>query len=138
MSVFYPVIFTATHDEKDTYLIYIPDLQGMTEGYGIEDAIKMARDYIGCRLFDKPEEDIPKAMDASKVDVSAGEFADAGDSFISVVDLDLESFRRMMSKKSVRRNVSIPEWLDEAADKAHINVSKVLQDALMARLGIKQ
>lgn len=138
MSVFYPVIFTATHDEFDTYLIYIPDLQGTTEGYGLEDAIRMARDYIGCRLFDKAEEDIPEATDISKVDVSTGEFADAGESFIAMVDLDLESFRRMMSKKSVRRNVSIPEWLDEAANRSHINVSKVLQDALMDRLGIRQ
>lgn len=138
MAVFYPVIFTATRDEQDTYLVYIPDLDGTTEGYGLEDAVKMARDYIGCRLFDKPDSEIPKATDIKDIDAASGEFADAGDSFIAMVDLDLDSFRRMMSKKAVRRNVSIPEWLDEAAGKAHINVSKVLQEALMDKLGITQ
>ena len=41
-----------------------------------------------------------------------------------------------MNKKAVRRNVSIPEWLNKAADEAHINVSRVLQEALKEKLGI--
>ena len=38
MGVAYPVIFTATKDEKDTYLVYIPDIDGMTEGHGLFEA----------------------------------------------------------------------------------------------------
>ena len=47
MTVIYPVIFTRTNDETDTYLVSIPDIQGMTEGHGLADAISMAKDYIG-------------------------------------------------------------------------------------------
>lgn len=136
MTIIYPVIFTATHDKKDTYLVDIPDIDGATEGYGLEDAYRMARDYIGCTLYDKPDNLIPDASDISKIKVKKGKFADAGDSFVSLVDLDIDLYRRKMNKRSVRRNVSIPAWLNQAADDAHINVSRVLQDALMEKLGV--
>lgn len=136
MTLIYPVIFTATHDKNDTYLVEIPDIKGMTEGHGLEDAYRMARDYIGCALYDKPDNLIPEASVLSDIDVKKGEFAGEGDSFVSLVDLDLDVFRRKMNKKSVRRNVSIPAWLNQAADEAHINVSRVLQEALMEKLGV--
>lgn len=140
MTVIYPVIFTPTHDKKDTYLIEIPDLKGVsagvTEGYGLKDAICMARDYIGCCLYNKDDSSIPKASDINDVNLSESGFADIGHSFISMVDLDLNAYRQRMNKRAVRKNVSIPEWLDEAAKKANINVSRVLQDALMEKLGV--
>ena len=136
MVVIYPVVFTATHDEKNTYLVYIPDIKGMTEGYGLEDAYRMARDYIGGAFYDKPDDALPEATDISKIDVTKSEFADQGESFSSLVDLDLTAYRRKMNNKSVRRNVSIPEWLNQAAVEAHLNVSRILQEALMDRLHV--
>lgn len=44
----------------------------------------------------------------------------------------------MLDNKTVRRNVTIPNWLNQEAEKAHINVSKVLQEALMSRLGVSR
>lgn len=136
MKVTYPVIFTRTGDKKDTYLIYIPDLDGNTEGYGIADAVKMAEDYIGCRLYDMDNQDFPKASKLKEIDVSKGVFAKEGESFASTVEADIGAYRKMMSKKAVRRNVSIPGWLNDEADRAKINVSKVLQEALKQELGI--
>ena len=136
MTVIYPVIFTATHDKKDTYLVYIPDMDGMTEGHGLEDAYHMARDYMGCTLWNMADEDLPKASEMSKISVSNSVFAEQGDSFVTLMDLDLTAYRRQMNKKSVRRNVSIPAWLNQAAEEAHINVSRVLQEALMDKLGV--
>lgn len=138
MVVIYPVILTATHDEKDTYLIYIPDIDGMTEGYGLEDAIHMARDYMGCTFYDISDENIPKPTAASDVKVEDGAFSEAGDSFVTLVDLDLDAYRRKINNKAVRRNVSIPSWLNQAAEAAHLNVSRVLQEALMEKLGDMQ
>ena len=138
MSIIYPVIFTATHDEKNTYLIYIPDLNGMTEGYGLGDAVNMARDYIGCTLYDKAEDQIPEPSSFADVRIEDSEFADAGESFVSLVDFDLEGYKKKMNKKAVRRNVSIPAWLNDAAENAHINVYRVLQEALMERLGVTE
>ena len=30
----------------------------------------------------------------------------------------------------VRRNVTLPNWMDRLAEKEHLNVSKLLQDAI--------
>lgn len=138
MKVTYPVIFTQTKDEKDTYLVEIPDLavfsSGLTEGYGLSDAIDMARDYIGCTLYDKTDSEIPKASDIRSIDANKGEFFEAGESIVSIVDLDLTEYRKSMDDKPVRRNVSIPAWMDRAAKEAHLNVSRVLQEALAEKL----
>ena len=136
MTVIYPVIFTQTHDDKDTVLIEIPDINGMTEGYGMADAINMARDYIAETFYDVPDDEVAQASKAEDIEVSKGTFADSGDSIVSYVDTDLDAHRRKMNKKSVRKNVSIPSWLNEAAEKAHINVSRVLQEALIEKLDI--
>ena len=78
----------------------------------------MAKDYIGCYYLDKDDNDIIPASDISKIDVSKGEFADAGKSFVSLVDLDLVAYRRANNNKTVRRNVSLPSWLNKAAEDA--------------------
>ena len=48
----YPVIFTPLNDKKDTVLIEVPDWEILTEGYGMADAVKMARDAIGLMGID--------------------------------------------------------------------------------------
>ena len=98
----------------------------------------MARDYIGQACLNELEKDIPKASKVSDIDVRAGDFSEAGDSFVSLVDLDLEAYRRKYKTKAVRRNVSIPAWLNQAAEEAHLNVSRILQEALMEKLGVKK
>lgn len=136
MIAVYPVILTCTHDDKDTYLIEIPDLNGMTEGYGLADAIHMARDYIGCYCYDKKNTDIPAPSSINEIDISKGVFFKDGDSDITLVDVDIDLYRKKMEHRSVRRNVSIPFWLNEAAEEHHLNVSKVLQDALKQKLNM--
>ena len=134
MILAYPVIFTKIRDKKDTYLVYIPDLDGATEGYGIADAIRMARDYIGSALYSKEEKNYPKPSVLSKVDISKSAFCNEGESMISIVDVDVDEYRKKLDNKPVRRNVSLPNWLNKKANEEHINVSRVLQEVLMERL----
>ena len=96
----------------------------------------MARDYIGTYSLDTDDLNMPKASEISNIDPRKGEFADAGESFVSLVDIDLDEYRRKINNRAVRRNVSLPAWMNDAADKAHINISRVLQDALMEKLDI--
>ena len=56
----------------------------------------------------------------------------------TLVDVDLTSYRKMLDNRTVRRNVTLPNRLNQEAEKAHVNVSKVLQEALMARLGVSR
>ncbi len=134
MVAVYPAIITRTGDEKDTYLIEIPDINGMTEGYGMADAIRMARDYIGCTLYDKDESEYPKA--SADLDISKGTFTDSGESIVTMVDIDIEAYKKKMNSKAVRKNVSIPAWLDQRAQEEHINLSRVLQEALLEKMNM--
>jgi len=44
------------------------------------------------------------------------------------IDVNLTDYRRKMDNKTVRRNVTLPNWLNREAEKAQINVSRVLQE----------
>lgn len=144
MKVTYPVIFT----EVDTnILIEVPDLgilseaneEGKAKGT-LADAMVMARDAIGLACISA--EDAGKALIcASKladIDVTKGTFYGEGLSYVSYVDVDLTVYRNRVDNKMVRRNVTLPNWLNQEAEKACINVSKVLQEALMLRLGVSR
>lgn len=134
----YPTFLTMTHDEKDTVLVEVPDLEILTEGYGIEDGIFMARDAIGLHgiyLEDEGKE-MPEPSNISDLDVAKSEFADAGDTIVTLVDVDFVEYRRKIDNKSIRRNVTIPNWLNREAEAAGINVSRVLQEALKEKLNL--
>lgn len=144
MKVAYPVIFT----EVDTnILIEVPDLGILTEANeesktkgSMADAIMMARDAIGISCIEAEDsgEKVPRYSDMARIDISKGIFYDAEKSILSLVDVDLAAYRRMLDNKTVRRNVTLPNWLNQEAEKSHINVSKVLQEALMAKLGVSR
>lgn len=144
MKVAYPVIFT----EVDTnILIEVPDLGIFTEANEegkakgtMADAIMMARDAIGMACMTAEDEGIELAEPSSMaaVDVSKGAFREDGDGVVSLVDVDLVTYRRRLDNKTVRRNVTLPNWLNQEAEKAKINVSKVLQEALMVKLGVSR
>ena len=136
MTAVYPVIFTPTNDKKDTYLVDIPDLDGITEGYCLADAIHMTRDYIGGKLYDLEESQYPQSSPIESIDIAKGRFADVSTGIISIVDIDMDAYRRELDNQPVRRNVSLPNWLNKKANEAHINVSRVLQEALMEKLNL--
>jgi len=58
------------------------------------------------------------------------------DSFTVIVEFDLLEYRKKHSSKSVKKTLSIPEWLNEEAVARGVNFSQVLQDALKLQLGL--
>lgn len=136
----YPVIFTPLNDEKDTVLVEVPDLGILTEGFGMVNAVYMARDAIGLKgiTWEDEGKNIPEPSALNDIDVSKGTFAEDGEGYVSLVDIDFVEYRRRVDNKTVRRNVTLPNWLNQEAEKAHINVSRVLQEALMARLNVSR
>ena len=135
----YPVIFTPLNDKKDTVLIEVPDWEILTEGYGMADAVKMARDAIGLKgiTYEDKEKKFPEASSINEIDTSKGTFAEDGEGYV-FVDIDFTEYRRRVDNKTVRRNVTLPNWLNQEAEKAHINVSRVLQEALMLKLNVSR
>ena len=53
-----------------------------------------------------------------------------GDGFVSLLSLDMDAYAAKYGSKSIRKNLTIPAWLNTFAEKKRLNVSKVLQDAL--------
>lgn len=125
----YPIILTP---DKTGYVVYVPDFNINTEGETITDAIEMARDAIGLMGIDMEDDKkslpVPTSPD-SLIKTSAGDI-------ISLVDVDFAEYRRQNDMRSVRRNVTLPSWLDHAATKSGINVSAVLQEALKVKLNL--
>lgn len=126
MKAVYPVVFTKL---EDGYMAYVPDMEINTQGDDLPEAIAMARDAIGLMGIDMEDDHkgvpSPSAMEA--VPHEPGEI-------VSMVDIDFDVYRRAQERRAVRRNVTLPAWLDAAAAKAGINVSAVLQDALKQEL----
>ncbi len=136
----YPVIFTKMQDEKRTVLVEVPGLEIFTEGYGMVDAIEMARDAIGLKgiTLEDIGKEIPEPGEIQDIDLEKAEFAKQGKSCVSLVDIDFEEYRRKVDNRAVRRNVTLPNWLNQEAEKAHINVSRVLQEALINTLNVSK
>ena len=138
MKSVYAVIFTQISDKRDTVLIEVPDFNIFTEGYGMVNAIEMARDAIGLSAITLEDmgKEIPVPSDVQDIDVNKAEFKEQGTSIISMVDIDFLVYRRRLDTKAVRRNVTLPKWLNQETERAGINVSKVLQEALMSVLNL--
>jgi len=128
MKTAYPVIFTRL---TDGYAAHAPDFPLDTQGDDLTEAIEMARDAIGIVGIDMEDDgkSLPTPSDPEKVSCNS-------DEFISMVDIDFSEYRRINERRTVRRNVSLPSWLNTEAEKAGINVSAVLQTALKHELQV--
>ena len=132
MTTVYPVILTK---DKDDILIEVPDLEILTEAKSIQEAVIMARDAIGLTGISMQDngDSIPEPSDIDDIDVSKGTFAEVGKGIKTLVDIDFDEYRRKNDNKMVRRNVTLPNWMNQRAEQEHLNVSRFLQDALAER-----
>lgn len=133
----YPVFFTKT---CDCVLVEVPDLEILTEGKDMNDAIDMARDAIElkCVSMEDAKENIPNPSDISMLNAANGTFANEGETVVSFVDINSTEYRKKIDTKTVRRNVALPSWLNYEADKAGVNVSRILQEALIGTLKLEK
>lgn len=138
----YPT-FILKDDSNDvhSYLVYVPDLDIYTEGDNFTHAIEMARDAIGITVIDLEDnkQTLPSPSTITEAISKAknnNEIVDFSEGTLTFVDVDFTDYRRKNDLKTVRRNVALPNWLDYEAERAGINVSRVLQDALMEKLNV--
>jgi len=143
MKKVYPVILTETEDKKFPYLVYAPDFEVMTQGKNLCHALEMAEDLICGAAYDieKRGEKTPEPSRISDVDIMSTPWASESDlrkieETKTLVPVDFDFYKQKMLTVSVRRNVSLPAWLDAEATKANLNVSSVLQEALKERLRV--
>ena len=144
MKQVYPTFIVNTDDgSKRSFLVCVPDMDIFTEGDTFADAIEMARDAIGMTgisMEDNKEElpvpsDQKTAIEKVKQDTEDIDFSKG---ILTYVDVDFSEYRKKVDTKTVRRNVALPSWLNYEAEHAGINVSRVLQEALMNVLNVKR
>ena len=83
-------------------------------------------------------EEIPAPSEWNTLNIQKGTFAGEGETVVSLVDIDSSEYRRKIDTRTVRRNVALPSWLNYEAEHAGINVSRVLQEALMNVLDVRK
>lgn len=125
----YPVIF---EKEMDGYFVTVPDLDRKTQGRDLAEAIEMARDMISLILLDLEDkgEFIPRP--------NSIKFEVPQNSIVNYVDVNLIEYRKKYGCQLVKKNCTIPAWLNTWAENNNVNFSKTLQDALLMKLKAEQ
>lgn len=127
--LFYPAVF---HKENDGFWISFPDFPDcFTEGDNMQHAYEMAVDALGLAIVSRQEEkeEIPSPTDVSELE--------ANDGFVVVLEFDMLAYLKKHNSKAVKKTLTIPEWLNEAATSMGLNFSQVLQEALMQKIQMK-
>ena len=124
-SIAFPTVISFDDQEKSEYkyLVYIPDLDGYTQGVSLADAIVMARDYIGTFSLDHA---LPEPGQIS--------FKAEASDVVTLVDIDPDSYKRALDKTPVKKTLSIPSYINEAAINEGINFSQTLADVIKDKL----
>lgn len=128
MKYTYPAIFEPA--EEGGFNVAIPDIPGcFTCGSDMADALEMAKDCLEMALvhYEDEQKPIPPQSDMKWI---------KSDGVVSYVLADTDEWRRRFDNRSVKKSLTIPHWLNALAEKAGVNFSQVLQDALKKLLGV--
>ena len=122
MKLSYPAII---HHEDNSYWIEFPDLEGChTFADTLEEVFASAREALDsyCSVLSDEGKPLPIPSDIALCDHGK-------DDILALIEVSAK-------QDSVKKTLSIPAWLNAAAEKRHINFSKTLQEALINQLGL--
>jgi predicted RNase H-like HicB family nuclease len=125
----FPAIFNYA---ADGISIEFPDLPGcLPAAHGTDEAFKNAREALGLHLWgmENDGEKIPVPSPVEKLHPKSGET-------LAMIEVFMPSIRARVQKQFIKKTLSIPAWLNAAAEEADVNFSLTLQNALMQQLDI--
>ena len=128
MKYVYPACFYPQED--GVVVVDFPDLGCTTQGSNLADALYMAADCAAGWIIEELEHGgkLPKASDVKDIK------PDEERGFVSLVYVDVDELKANYNANPVKKTLTIPSWLNRAAEKQNINFSATLKDALMERL----
>lgn len=122
----FPIIITKDEENTDyPYFVEIPDVDGMTEGKSIADAMEMAKDYVGTYSL---EDQLPES-NAKLPQAKDGEI-------VTLITVNVSEYKRKNDNKVVKKTITIPNYLNELGKENGINFSEVMTAALKKKLSI--
>lgn len=126
---FYPAVFT--YEPGQEIAVVFPDFDVATSGETDEEALLAARELLGCAIagLEEDGEALPAPTPLAAVALDKNDRA-------VLVDVFMPSVRLARVNRSINRTVTLPAWLNAAAQERNINFSQVLQDALKAQMNI--
>ncbi len=128
-------IFPAVFDYADDGIsISFPDLPGCFScADSDEEAIYMAKEALGLHLYGMEEDgdDIPVPTSINKINLESNQV-------VVLVEVLMPTVRQAVENFSVKKTLSIPQWLNKLAIENNINFSQALQTALKEQLGIRE
>ena len=130
----YPAVLYPFSDGSGGFVVEFPDLPGcVTEGRNLEEAIEMGIDAASGWILDELEEGnkVPEASAYNEVETREG-------GMVNLFTLDIDAYAEKYGEKSVRKNLTLPAWLNTFAEKNNINYSQVLQDALLQMAQVRR
>lgn len=126
----YPAVFTA--EEGGLYSVDFPDLESCyTSGESLADALMMAEDVLALTMFEYERDNKTIPAPSAHKDISLEE-----NEFVNYVAADTLFYQKKYNSKSVKKTLTIPEWLNDLATAANVNFSQTLQEALQNKLSI--
>lgn len=126
----YPVVLIPA--ENNGYIVSFPDLGGCrSQGSDLADALEMAKDALCLMLYDMEESNAEIPLPSAINDISADD-----NCIVSLVTCDTLEYRKFFDSKAVKKTLTIPSWLNTLSERAGINFSAVLQNALKKELDI--
>ena len=128
MKLIYPAVFYPYTDGSGGDVVEFPDLPGcVTGGDNLEEALEMAVDAASGWVLGELEDGnlVPNASKYESVKPEEG-------GQVNMILLDIDAYAERYGEKAVRKNVTIPAWLNTYAEKQKLNFSQILQEALLA------
>ena len=133
MKLSYPVCIYP-NDTEPGFTAIVPDLPGcVTCGDTMQEVFEMAVDAASGWVLTELEDGNLPPKASNIAEVHADEYQDG---FTSMVFLDMDEYAQKWGDKAVRKNCTIPAWLNSFAEKANVNFSAVLQEALIEQLHV--
>jgi len=130
-SVHYPAILHA--GTEGSYWVTFPDFENaFSQGKNFDDSINMSIEALTLELSAFEQNGKPFPMPSEPAQVSLN-----NDETLVFVAFDYDEQKKNINfYRSIKKTLTIPQWLNDAAMKAGINFSAVLQKALKAELGL--
>ncbi|AXU28783.1 TPA: type II toxin-antitoxin system HicB family antitoxin [Clostridioides difficile] len=125
----YPAILSY---DNDGISVEFPDLPGcLTCGDTTEEALKMAKEALGLHLYGMEEDNdiIPNATTIDKLNLEKNQIP-------TLIEIYMPIHRKAIENYSVKKTLTIPQWLNREAEKHKVNFSQILQEALKNHLNI--
>ena len=125
MKLIYPAVFYPCKD-KEGYTVIVPDLPGcVSEGDNLADAILMGTDAASGWILDELEDgkQVPIASSPADIEVEEG-------GIVNLLVLDMDAYAEKYGEKAVRKNISIPAYMNTYVERNDISLSQLAQEAI--------